>query len=137
MAKSFSAQVDAWTRKASRRIEFVLKASAQELFETAQQTIPKGGALPFDIGFLRASFAAKIGAMPSGPTSPDEPYRTDWEGPVALTIANWEPGEDLNAGWTAVYARPMEERYGFMKTSAMQWQSIVTGNVALAKRAIR
>lgn len=134
MAKGrFAAQVEAWVRKAERRTEYVIKESAQRLFVIAQTPGPsvanpdasKGGLLPVDTGFHRSSFSARIGQMPSGPSRPEDGQPADWAAPVTLVIAGMRPGDVLFAGWSSAYARKLEEEYGFMKTAASKWQSIV------------
>jgi len=137
MARSFSAQVNDWTRKSERRLEAVIKASAQEVFEVAQTPRAKGGVLPVDTAFLRNSFRAQIGTMPSGPSGPKDGNSGEWESPVLLVIAQTRPGDALFAGWSATYARPMEDRYGFMRSAAAKWPSIVKAKVREARARIR
>lgn len=144
--RTLKAQVAAIVLKCKRRTEFVIRASPQDLAVMAQTPGPsvarpdnsKGGLLPVNIAFLRSTFAAKVGSMPIGPREAgDVSNIADWQPPVALVLANLQIGDDLNMGWTAVYARPMEQRYGFMRAAADQWQTIVSKNVALARVEIK
>lgn len=137
MARYTFAQLPNWIRKCEARTEFIIKASAQKLFEDAQTPRAKGGLMPVDTAFLRLSFAAQIGSMPTGPGNASDGRPQDWEAPVALAIAQTQPGDVLFAGWTARYARPMEDRYAFMRTSAAKWQSFVDASVREARARIR
>lgn len=130
---SFSAAVDEWVRKSDKRLSAIVKESAQRVFSEAQEVGPSvanpdsagTGKLPVDTGFLRASFAAQIGSMPSGPTNGGTTAYSYNDGQVTMTIAGMTVGDTLYAGWTAMYAPFMEERYGFMRSAAQSWQRIV------------
>lgn len=135
--KSFSASVGAWGRKTERRLELIHKESAQRVFNKAQTPRAKGGLLPIDTGFLRASGVGALNTMPSGPSDPSEGINENWEGVVSLVIDQASPSDVIFLGWSANYARLMEERYGFMKTAAGQWPQIVRGVVQEAKARVR
>ncbi|MBI1234766.1 MAG: hypothetical protein GC208_09720 [Alphaproteobacteria bacterium] len=99
----------------------------------------KGGRMPRVTGFLKNSARAEIGSMPAGPrtNSGDATFGDDdWRGGVTLVIAQMKPGDVLFMGWSAVYARKMEQRYGFMKGAAMEWQGIVSDVVAEVRARI-
>lgn len=134
---SFTAQVDRWTRKTEARTEAVFKESAQKLFEQAQTTIGEGGKLPLDTGWLRSSFGTSLQGPP--PAVGANPYESgskqaDWNAADSLlTINGAKLGDSIWGGWGAVYARPMEMRYGFMRSAAQNWQSIVKQSAAEAK----
>jgi hypothetical protein len=139
---SFSAEVAAWIAKTKNAANAVLRQSAQELFQEAQTVGPsvanpsggEGGRLPVDTGFMRSSFGVSIGSMPAGPTSgsPNQTYRYD-AGGVTLKLAGAELGDTICGGWAAQYAQFMEMRYGFMRSAAQNWPSIVN---SVAQRAI-
>jgi hypothetical protein len=145
MAKYTFAQLPEWVRKQKELSRAVLQASAQELARRANLQGPSvarggggaGGRMPIDTGFLVNTFAAQIGGMPSGPSRPGEGSPGDWEVPTTLVIAGMKAGDTLFMGWTAAYARRQEERYGFMKGAAAQWQSVVDGVVADARARAR
>lgn len=146
MAKrGYAAQVGAWARKTNMRITFVIMESAQRIAEIAQTPGPsvanpdasKGGLLPVDQAFLRSTFSAKIGAMPSGPREFTGNSLRDWEPSVTLTISRVRPGDVIFMGWSAGYARKMEEFYGFMKAAAKQWRVVVRDVVKDAKDRIK
>ena len=106
------------------------------LAEAAQTPRAKGGLLPVDTGFLRNSFTSSIGQAPGGPGKPGAGNLANWYGSaLALTLARAEPGDVIYLGWTAKYARPMEARYGFAKTGAMNWQAYVDEGIRRAKAA--
>lgn len=134
MAGSFSAQVSAWVRATKARQTAVLRDSTQRLIEQAQTVGPSvknpfggaGGKMPIATGFLRASMAVSFDGMPSGPGrgDPSGSYSAD-ESQVTLKLAGVEIGKTIYAGWTANYAVFVEEKYGFMRSAAQNWQAIV------------
>lgn len=144
MAVYKARELPRWVDKIKGLQNAVIQTSAQRLAEKAQLQGPsvargggKGGRLPIDEGFLRATFSAQIGAMPAGPSEAPAGGFTggedEWAAPVTLVIAGMRPGDVLFMGWSAKYARAMEARYGFMKGAAEEWQSIVDGAVREAK----
>ena len=132
MTKSFSAQIDAWTRKTKARMDAVVKSSTQDVVALAQKPVAKGGNMPVDTGFLRASLQSSLNGS-TGLTGPES---------YTLTVANMEAGDVATFGWTASYARHVE--YGtqgrpgrhFVGNAALQWQRIVADNVTKAKAAV-
>jgi hypothetical protein len=95
-----------------------------------------GGRMPTVTGFLRNSIAAAVGRMPSGPSRPGG--TVSGNGSVAAEINKWNPlnGSQINIGWTAVYARPMEYRYGFLRGAVENWDRQVERAVKNAFREI-
>lgn len=134
MAKSFSAQLDAWAKKVEGRATTILRESAQRTLEDANRPTAQGGRMRVDTGFLRSSLAASLDGMPSGPSRPDE-GRGD-PGEVAMTIARANIGDTIFAGWTANYARPREAKDGFLEAAAQKWPRTVREVTAEAKRRI-
>jgi hypothetical protein len=137
MAQSFAAQVSKWVQASEARMEAVLKASAQDVFEEALIPRAKGGRMPVDTSFLRNSAKAQIGSMPSGPSTPAEGMPSAPDGQITLTLVRLKPGESVFLGFTANYAKYMEHRYGFVRMAAQQWQDIVNKNAAELRRKIR
>lgn len=143
MAKTtFFAQVDAWTKKSAKRMTAVLRESAQRVIDQAQTVGPSvasptggsGGRMPVDTGFLRASMAVSFTGMPTGPSRNEGGTSVTYDGhDVTLVLARATPGQTIYAGWTAEYAPMMEERYGFMRGAAQNWQPIVRQVVNEAK----
>ena len=121
MAKTFSAQVDAWIAKSERLSMAVLQQATQAVINEANTPVAKGGRMRVDTGFLRNSLKANIGSMPSGASSPG-----NWdESEVVLTLTRLQPGQVFYAGWTASYARPREHYDGFLRMAAQKWQDQV------------
>jgi hypothetical protein len=137
MAQSFAAQVNKWVQASEARMEAVLKASAQDVFEEALMPRAKGGNLPVLTSFLRNSAKAQIGSMPSGPSTPAEGMPSAPDGQITLTLVRLKPGESVFLGFTANYAKYMEHRYGFVRLAAQQWQQIVNKNAAELRRKIK
>jgi len=141
-ALNFAAQIDDWVRKTQARTKAVLQESTSRLIEEAQTVGPSvknpsngaGGKMPDDTGFLRASMAISFDGMPAGPSRGDakQAYAYD-DNQVTLKLAGVEVGKTIYAGWTAEYAPYAEERYGFCRSAAMNWQSIVSQTIDDAK----
>lgn len=135
MARTFSAQVDAFVRKSKRRTTAVFRESVQRLGDEAQTLRVEGGNMPYDTGFLRASYMVSLDGVPFGDgVNPDRKgqYKYD-SGPVELVIATAQYGDVLWGGWVAVYAKYMEHRYGYLRSAVQNWQSIVNGVVTEMK----
>jgi hypothetical protein len=121
---SFTAQIDAWTRKSEARVEAVFKQSAQEVFSVAQRPVAAGGNMPVDTGTLRSSLLTGRdgGAIFEGADS------------YVLAIAGVPLGGRVLGVWTANYASAVHfgarGRRGRMwvDLAAQQWQDIVTRN---------
>lgn len=131
MAKTFSAQVDAFVLKSKARMTAVFRESVQRVSEEANTTIHEGGKLPIDTGFLRSSYSVSLSGMPFGlgePPDRDARYRYD-QSHVDLVISDADIGDVIYGGWTARYAQVQEERNGFMRSAVQNWQSIVNGVV--------
>lgn len=139
---NFAAAVDAWTKKSKARCTAVLRQSTQSLIDDAQTVGPSvenpsggaGGKMPIATGFLRASMAISLDGMPSGPSRGDanSAYSYD-DSAVTLKLAGVEVGKTIYAGWCAEYAPYVEERYGFCRSAAQNWQSHVNAAIAQAK----
>lgn len=123
-----------WVGKAKSRNMAAVRFSIESLAHAANTPRGKGGLLPLDTAFLRNSFGSAIGQMPSGPSKQSEGNPGEWDGTaLSLTLARLQPGDVTFLGWTAEYARPMEARYGFAKTEAMNWKSHVEYGIERAK----
>lgn len=124
---SFSKQVADHIRRYERRINATAKEAVQETVEDAQTPRGRGGRMPVVTGFLRGSLVGSVGSMPSGPTKPDSDKPTISGDGIAAALLRWNPvkGESIFVGWSAVYARPMEYRYGFMRGAADKWPDTV------------
>lgn len=123
----FSASVDYWVRKARGNMLTVVRESASRLAEQAQTTIPEGGKLPIDTGYLRASFVAVLNAsLPPTRRNPDPNVSYTYDGgPIDLTINSMKLGDVLTMGWTAEYAGVQEYKHGFQRSAAQNWPAIV------------
>jgi hypothetical protein len=124
---SFGADVAAFERKVAKRIRVVGRGAVQETINEANTPIAKGGRMPVDTGFLRASGAGAVGQMPAGQSINTGGTVRESEGALAAILLRWDPskGEEFYYGWTANYARFMEYRYGFMRGAAENWEQHV------------
>lgn len=142
MGATFVASVSDWATKSNARMKGIIQESAHSLIEQAQTVGPSvanpsggaGGRMPVDTNFLRASMAVSFDGMPVGPSKgdPKTAYQYD-EAAVTLMIARYELGQTIYAGWTAAYSVFPEEKYGFCRGAAQNWQSIVSQVVQEAK----
>jgi hypothetical protein len=129
----FSAQVSAWVRETKERQLAVRNEAVQRVLEVAQTPVARGGNMPVDSGFLRASLMAAIGnANFSLTDKPDGEGSYSFDmGQVALIIASASITDTITAAYTANYARHQE--YGargragrrFVGLAAQQWPRIV------------
>jgi hypothetical protein len=139
MSKSFSNTINEWSRKMTIAMEAVVKEAAQDLVEETTKPRAKGGRMPVLDGFLRNSMAAALNSIPSGESSAPDGYKnTDFDmQPTALVINKLKAGDRLVLGFTAVYARPMEHRYFFVRSAAQNWPLHVNKAIKKVSRAIR
>lgn len=136
MARDFASQVKAFADKAQRRQLAIFRESAQRVAQRANVPQAQGGKLPVNTGFMRASQAGSVSGMPAGPGKgePGRLYNAPLGQPVELAILQARIGGTVHIGWTANYARFMEARYGFMRSEAQNWGSIVNDVTTEVKR---
>lgn len=123
----FSAQVDAWVAATKERTTAVFRESVQRTIIRMQTPVAKGGNLPVDTGYLRASLLGSTSLMPSMREN-----ATQEADAIVLTIAGLDLGQTFYAGYTANYARHQE--YGtsgrpgrrFVGLAADRWQTTVS-----------
>lgn len=132
--QTFSAQIDAWTRKSKARMEAVAKTATQELFIEVLRPMKQGGRMRVVTGFLRASFQASLDApvnlSVANPDPENGEFSTDL-GAILLVIDGADLGQTIYGAFTANYARPRE--YGargqapdaFVLTNAQRWPEFV------------
>lgn len=135
--KTFSATVSDWVAKSQRRVEYVVKESAQRVMLEANRGVP------IDTGFAQASFLATLNVPVEEVT--DKPPGTGpgknqggsqsfyaQENAVALVINDMNVWTDVAYGtWSASYVRYLEygsqgrPALGFLRRAAQNWQVIV------------
>ena len=120
-----------WIAKSEALLTAVTQESVQTLAREANKSRFKGGKMPIDTGFLTNSMMAKIGSLPVGDSVRPEGYSAmEWDsGPVTLVINSIDAGDTIFIGWTAEYARYMENRFGFMRSAAQRWPEFVDESV--------
>lgn len=138
MASTFTAQIAAFVAKSEKRMEAVVKESAQRVAEEVKERTP------VDTGFLRASFMASTSAIPliDRDARPGAGPVNDRGGEIALVIAGASLGQPIYMGFVASYAAHVE--YGaqgrapvaMVRLTAQNWPQIVAGVVADAKARI-
>jgi hypothetical protein len=138
MAK-FAKTVTDWVRKSTLAMEAVAKEASQGIVEEVTKPRAKGGRMPVLDGFLRNSMAGALNSIPSGEGMPDKGYKnTDFDmAPTALVINKLKAGDRLVLGFTAVYARPMEFKYFFVRSAAQNWPLHVNKAIKKVSRSIR
>ena len=122
----FTADIDAFILKSNNLMENVFKESAQRTIIEAQTPRAKGGNMRVDTGFLRNSGKAAINSIPSGESVNSGVQQPDWNESVAsLTINRAKVGDSIYFGWTANYAQARENKDGFVRLAAQNWQKTV------------
>jgi hypothetical protein len=136
MANTFSAQVGDWVKESKARLLAVAQQSSQAVVNDAQTESGKGGNMPVDTGFLRASLVGQLNQSVNAVTFNTGKAKASYAGEsVTLAIANMDIGDTFHAGWTANYAYYVE--YGangragraFLRTAAARWPEIVAETV--------
>lgn len=125
-----------WLEKTESLLTAVVQESVQTVAREANRSRFKGGKMPIDTGFLTNSLQARIGSLPSGESTRPEGYSNlDWDGAQVNTVINsMDAGDIIFIGWTAEYARYMENRYGFMRSAAQKWPEFVNESVDMVRR---
>lgn len=136
---SFSKDLERITAQYRRRLNFVARDATLRVFNAAQEPRAKGGRMRIDTGFNRASAAAKVGSMPSGPSEntsgrnyPEGSYAGQAVEPI---IIRWVPADEaIFIGWTSGYARWREYLDQYVAGATERWQEFVRRSVNEAMR---
>lgn len=123
---TFTAQVEGFERKVRELQEAIFKEAAQRLFEKAQTPVGKGGNLPVDTGFLRASFQTTLNAPTASVTFNKEGIPTRGGDDYVFTIANATIDDTIYGVWTANYASFVH--YGANGRPGRQWVTLAAQN---------
>lgn len=127
---AFAASIREFGDKALARADEVYSESIQDVMQMAQTTIPNGGRMPVDTGFLRNSLASELNGAVKG------------AGPESYTLvsADLKMGDSCAFSWTAAYALRQEMGFvgedslgrtysqagkHFAGSAAAEWQTIV------------
>jgi hypothetical protein len=138
--KDFSAKVSAWVRMSEARTLAVFRQSAQTVAEEVKKTRDRGGHMPVDTGFLRASLMASTSKMPDidpKATAAKGHSYTDDNSSVELVIANAKINQVIYLGFTASYARVREYKDGFVRLTAQRWKQIVAQSAKLIESKVK
>lgn len=134
MSDSFSALVGSWASRSQERLAAVRNRSIDLLAEEMSNTIPNGGRVPYETGFLARSIVASTQGMPM--TSDETPAG----GEVGLITANLRLDQPAWLGYTAKYSRRVNFGYvgadslgrvynqpgaHFIEGAIAEWQNIV------------
>ena len=116
----------------------VAQESTQRLINHAQTPKAKGGKMPVDTGFLRASGRLSLTGVPTGPVRGDPNKGGNaYPSPDTVELSGFNLGMTIFWGWTAVYARRQELYNGFLSSNIRQWQKIVDGVVRDLRNRMR
>lgn len=151
MTKSFTDQVRDMVGDSKTALKGVVRASIQDVINEAQKPGPsvarpsggKGGRMPVDTGFLRASGAGSLTGWPSGvsnkPANIDraELTYTYIDGDVRAEIAKLDIGDTFYFGWTAEYALALNVRYGFLDAALQNWPMYVNKRAKEASKRMK
>lgn len=137
MAKAFSAQVHDIIRKNERVMTMVAQDSVQRLINATQVPKAKGGKMPVDTGFLRASGRMSLSGVPTGPSRPAKDVEAAYGSPDTVKVEGLKLGTAIFWGWTAIYARRQELRNGFLSSNLRNWQKFVDESVREVRNRLR
>lgn len=138
MAKSLTADVHRIIRKNKTLMTMVVQEATQDLIHATQVPKAKGGKMPLDTGFLRASGRLSLSGVPSGPVrGKPKAQPGSYTAPENVTVAGFQLGGSIFWGWTAIYARRQELRNGFLRSNVRQWQKFVDGAVRKLRGKMR
>lgn len=137
-------QIDQIIVNTEQKLLAVMRDALNNTVQDMQLTIYKGGKMRADTGFLRASGAARIGALPLGESKNPTKNRPKSEygveiykydgGNLELTLAEMQIGDSFFWGWTANYAKYREAYDGFMESALQNWQNAVNSSVDKIKK---
>ncbi len=143
MSDTFEIQIDRFVADTEKKLLAVTQSAIQSVVDESQTSIFKGGKIPVDTGFLRASGVAEINQIPTGlgrgrhrkkgETGVLPEYASFGES-VPPSLARLKIGDFFVFGWTAKYARLMEIKYGFLESALQNWQSHVDAAVKRLKK---
>lgn len=123
--------------KYERQLTYVAKDATGSVVMAAQKERKQGGRMPVVSGFLRSSIAAAIGTLPAGPVKGD-PNKRYPAGTIGAQLIRWNPAqENIYIGWSAIYSRKMEYRYGFLRSATQRWSSFVNESTIKAQRLVK
>jgi hypothetical protein len=137
MAKSFSAEVEAWVRKTDATLTDVFREASRGVADEVALPKDEGGPMPVVTGNLRNSLAASTASMPSvrwrrrikGATNDFAPN----QGEIEAVIGAAEIGQTVFLGFRAPYAQKVERVNGFVRLTAQRWKQIVDEAVRTVK----
>lgn len=135
MSKSFTAQIDEWTRKTEARMLAVFRTAAQYVIEDVRDRTP------VDTGFLRSSWTVSLdGPLPMRSTNPGGSAFQPQS--YSLQIAGADLGSTIYASFVANYAGHVEygsqgrAGVGMVRLAAQAWPQHVAKAVAEAKARV-
>ena len=138
---NLTADIEDFVKESEERMVALMQASIQDVVENAQQPRAKGGRMRIDTGFLRASGAAAINALPSGEDQKPKdalPNSFTWDGEGLISaLTKMKFGDVFYFGWTAHYARYRELYDGFLEGAMQQWGRIVAFNTDTLRQRIK
>lgn len=130
----FTADVKAWVEKTEARLTAVYRTSLQDLANEVRIPTSQGGNMPVVTGNLRRSLVASNGTMPSVTANSNFP---DSSSQITGIIARTRPGDRFFLGFQAVYARPMERKYAFVRLASQRWPDIVKSAMVKVKERVQ
>lgn len=135
--KVIGAQIDAFVLATEKRMVACVRQSVQNTADIAQWPRAKGGRMPVDTGFLRASGQMSLNGLPSGPVRGEKTEPNSYKTPDQTSIvalSQFELGNSIFFGWSANYARKQNLRTGFFDMAVKDWPNIVARVCAEIRR---
>lgn len=135
---TFEADVRFLVNKAKENLLVVAQLSIQDVVNAAQLARAKGGRMPIDTGFLRASGQGSFTGLPTGPSERESDVKYFYDDGQSLSytvqLTGLTNGATFYFGWTANYAKYMNAYYGFLDVAVQRWQEFVDKNIAEVNR---
>lgn len=141
--KSFAQQVAEMVENQKKVLEGVVKDAIQDTVHDAQLQGPsvanpsggKGGSMPVDSGYLRASGGASLSGYPSGGAAKVAGVTYNYnENDINVVISQLKLGDSFFFGWTAEYALVQNYRYGFRDKAVQNFSDHAMKRAAEAKQ---
>ncbi len=123
MAKDyrFAKTTNQWVLQSKKRMRAWVQTSLQDLDREIAQPVARGGNMPVVTGNLRRSRLASLDGLPS---IKGREFESDPGSQITGVIATLQLGQKFFYGFQAVYARRVEEIYGFMRLAIQRFPVI-------------
>ncbi len=117
----FAATVNRWVNETKQRQTAWVRTTLQDLDREIATPVAKGGNMPVVTGNLRRS---RLASLDSLPTIKGREFQSDPGSQITGVIARFQLGQKFFYGFQAIYARRVEEIYGFLRLALQRFPTI-------------